>query len=150
MNEKHIPDFLIGLVVEAQRRQQFDDGIDDAALAWLMQARAQQSRACWDFNALTGTLYAADAGRPAPLVFQRVPFFAAHVADLLRTPRWPLLLGVGNRRAFNTERARLVDRLKDRKQFGLAEAIDDIRLEQDGSYVRGTYDPEGLDLLIAD
>jgi len=150
MNKNRIPDFLIGLVIEAQRRQQFDDGIDDAALAWLMQAKAQQHRASWEYNALTGTLYAADAGRPAPLVFQRASFFAAHVADLLRMPRWPLLLGVGNRRAFHTERARLVDRLKERKQFALAGAIDDIRLEQDGSYVRGTYDPEGLDLLIAD
>ena len=107
MNEKQIPDFLIGLVVEAQKRQQFADGIDDAALAWLMQAKAQQQRAHWEYNSLTGTLYAADAGRPTPLVFQRVSFFASHVPDLLRLPRWPLLLGVGSRQAFNSERHRL-------------------------------------------
>ncbi len=149
MSENQIPDFLIGLVVEAQKRQQFADGIDDAALAWLMQARAQQ-RARWEYNTLTGTLYAADAGRPTPLVFPRASFFACHVADLLRLPRWPLLLGVGNRRAFNSERDRLAKALKKRRQFALAGAIDDIRLEQDGRYVRGIYDPEGIDLLIAD
>ncbi len=150
MNEKQIPDFLIGLVVEAQKRQQFADGIDDAALAWLMQAKAHQQRAHWEYNSLTGTLYAADAGRPTPLVFQRVSFFASHVPDLLRLPRWPLLLGVGSRRAFNAERYRLRQALKKRRQFALAGAIDDIHLEQDGRFVRGIYDPEGLDVLIAD
>lgn len=150
MNRNQIPDFLIGLVVEAQKRQHFADGIDDAALAWLMQAKAQQQPARWEYNALTGTLYAADAGRPTPLVFPRASFFAAHVADLLKLPRWPLLLGVGKRRAFHSERARLVAALKKRRQIALAGAIEDIRLEQDGLYVRGIYDPEGLDVLIAD
>lgn len=149
MDEKQITDFLLGLVIDAQKRQHFADGIDDAALAWLMKSRAQH-RAKWVYNALTGTLYAADPGRAATLKFTRAPFFAAHVPDLLQLPRWPLLLGVGQRGAVHAERARLVDRLKGRNQVTLASAIEDIRLEQDGSYVRGTYDPEGLDLLIAD
>lgn len=112
--------------------------------------------AVWAYHGgYSGSLYACDPGRPAPLTFRNVPDFAFHVDSLLTVPRHLVdvspLTGPAKRGNVHAEKRRLADRLDARNQKQLAEAIrEDVHLEQYGDKVLAVYDPVGRPLALAD